>query len=80
MKHAQTLRILENLPVDVLNTLHDELIMKYNLYHHNNDGKDDIGGVIALTLTQLQLDIKLVDLALHDLYAQDVIDNADLPF
>tara|TARA_R110002012_G_scaffold214439_1_gene385524 strand:- start:371 stop:613 length:243 start_codon:yes stop_codon:yes gene_type:complete len=80
MKHAQTLRILENLPVDVLNTLHDELIMKYNLYHHNNDGKDDIGGVIALTLTQLQLDIKLVDLALHDLYAQDVMDNADLPF
>ena len=80
MKHAQTLRILENLPVDVLNTLHDELIMKYNLYHHNNDGKDDIGGVIALTLTQLQLDIKLVDLALHDLYAQDVMDNADLLF
>ena len=80
MKHAQTLRILQSLPVNVLNTLHDELIIKYNVYHHDNMGKDDIGGIIELTLKQLQSDIKLVDFVLHDLYAQETMDKTDLPF
>tara|TARA_R110000764_G_scaffold59945_1_gene129040 strand:- start:1320 stop:1559 length:240 start_codon:yes stop_codon:yes gene_type:complete len=78
--NEQAIRILNNLPSDTLVLLHEELINKSNLYHYENDGKDDIDGSIQDTLNKYSKDISLLDFLIHDHHVQDVMDNIDLPF
>lgn len=78
--NEQAIRILNNLPSYTLVLLHEELINKSNLFHYENDGKDDIGGSIQDTLNKYSEDIKLLDYLIHEHHVQDVMDEIDLPF
>ena len=78
--NEQAIRILNNLSSDTLMLLHEKLINKSNLYHYENDGKDDIDGSIQDTLNKYSKDISLLDFLINDHHVQDVMDNIDLPF
>ena len=79
----QALRILATLPHTQLSCMYSDLVDQYNLYCHNNDDKDDIGGHIAMSCANMELDIALLHKALvasklEILSGQNLI--ADLPF
>ncbi len=78
--NEQAIRILNNLSSGTLVLLHEELINKSNLFHYENDGKDDIDGSIQDTLNKYSKDISLLDFLIHDHHVRDVMDEIDLPF
>tara|TARA_R110002074_G_scaffold2668_5_gene15159 strand:+ start:231 stop:422 length:192 start_codon:yes stop_codon:yes gene_type:complete len=63
--------------------MYEETVNIYNTYCHQNDDKDDIGGHIAMSMVNMELDIKLLERATHDAYLMEVSyanDYIDLPF
>jgi len=78
----QALRILSMLSHSQLLSMYEDSIDQYNLYCHNNDDKDDIGGHISMSMANMELDLKVLERATYEAYTmnrQRVLE-ADLPF
>jgi len=82
--NSQVLRILTLLPHSQLLSMHEEAVDALNLFHYNNDGKDDIGGDIAKTLEEMSSDIKHLEFAVHNAFLAEQVNlenySMDLPF
>lgn len=82
--NQQVLRILTLLPHAQLVSMHEEAVDALNLFHYNNDGRDDISGHIAKTLEEMSSDIQHLDFAVHNAFIAKQVELADysmdLPF
>ena len=80
--NSQVLRILALLPYATLLSMHEDAVNALNLFHHNNEGRDDISGHIAKKLAEMSSDIQHLDCAVHNAFIakQTVEEFEDLPF